>query len=189
MIREEALMSRTLLALGVAAAAALAAPAHALTFVAVGGNASACFYNASNEVNTLDAVGVCTTALSVERLSARDRAATHVNRGILYLRLGSMDRAMQDFDEAVSLYPELAEGHINRGAAYLRQENWRAAVDAISEGLRHDPENPAQAYYNRAVAYEEMGQLRQAYEDYRRAAELAPTWNAPRVELTRFQVR
>lgn len=182
-------MSRKLLVLGLAAATVLAAPAHALTFVAVGGNATACYDNASNEVNTLDAVGICTTALSVERLSPRDRAATHVNRGILYLRLGHLDRAMQDFDEAVSLYPALAEGHINRGAAYLRQENWRAAAEAISQGLQRDPENPAQAYYNRAVAYEEMGQFRAAYDDYRRAAELAPTWNAPRVELTRFQVR
>lgn len=188
---EETEMSRTPLFWGAAAAfAALAAPAaSALTFVATGGNASACYYNAANEVNTLDAVGACTTALSMENLTPRDRAATHVNRGILQLRLGRADRAMADFDDAIRIDPALAEGYINRGAAFLRQENWRAAIEAISAGITRSPENPAQAYYNRAVAYEESGDMRSAYNDYLRAAELAPTWDAPRLELTRFQVR
>lgn len=172
----------------VALALAVAAPAAAVTFVS-GGLGAACYEHARANTNTMEAIGQCTQALTQSGLSRRERAATHVNRGIIYLRRGHFDSAMSDFDRAEALEPTLAESYINRGTAFLRQENYSAAIEALTEGLGYDPEDPAQAYYNRAVAYDEMGNYRAAYNDYTRAAELAPTWNAPRVELTRFQVR
>lgn len=183
-------MTRIALLASVAlAAACLAAPAQAHTYVSAGGNAEACYDAALNNANTADAVAICSTALSMDDLSARDRAATLTNRGILQLRLGAFESAMGDFDRAIDTDPTLAEGYINRGAALLRREDYRGAIEAISAGLERTPEDPAQAYYNRGVAHEETGNVRAAYNDYRRAAELSPSWNAPRLELTRFQVR
>ncbi len=183
-------MNRTALFMGAALAASLAAaPAHSHVYVSAGGAASACYQFAVEEHNTADAINTCTAALAGEPLSERDRAATLINRGILQLRTGGFERAMADFDQAIAAQPALAEGHINRGAALLRREDYAGAITAISAGLERQPVNPAQAYYNRGVAYEETGNVRAAYEDYRRAAELAPTWDAPRLELTRFSVR
>jgi tetratricopeptide (TPR) repeat protein len=183
-------MQRTALIIGAAmAAASLAASAQAYVYVAAGGNAAACYQHAVNQNNTMEAVSTCTAALTADQLNARDRAATLVNRGILQLRMGRHDRAMNDFDQAIAAEPALAEGYINRGAALLRQENYGEAIAAISAGLERRPADPAQAHYNRAVAHEESGNVRAAYEDYRRAAELAPNWEAPRLELARFSVR
>lgn len=182
-------MTRTALLIGAVMAASLAAPAAAHVFVSAGGSATACYQHAQRNENTAAAVSACDAALSLENLDARDSAATLVNRGILHLRMGAAERAMADFDNAITTEPALAEGYINRGAALLRREDYRGAIDAISAGLERQPADPAQAYYNRAVAHEELGNARAAYDDYRRAAELAPTWSAPRLELTRFQVR
>ncbi|MGE0046032.1 MAG: tetratricopeptide repeat protein, partial [Hyphomonadaceae bacterium] len=62
------------------------------------------------------------------------------------------------------------------------------AVESITRGLTLDPEEPHKAYFNRALAYEAMGNVRAAYADYRRAQELSPSWDAPQRELARYTV-
>lgn len=174
-------------ALALAGALAMAGSASAYVLVAGGSLATACSQNARDGLNTLEAIDQCTNALHAA-LDRRDRAGTHVNRGIIYFNRGAFERALEDFDTAIQLDPTLAEGHINRGAALIRQRDYGAAVTSISRGLELIPEAPARAYYNRGVANEELGDVRAAYHDYQRAAELAPGWDAPRTELTRFRV-
>lgn len=153
----------------------------------VGGQAAACYENARDELSTPQALQQCDGALT-EALRVRDRAGTHVNRGIIHMNRHAYRLALADFDYAIQLAPDLAEGHINRGAALLAQNNYEGAIAAIDRGLALTPEEPARAYYNRAVANEELGNVRAAYADYRRAAELAPAWDMPRTELARFRV-
>ena len=152
-----------------------------------GGLAGLCYQQAREEDRTADAIDNCTGAL-LSGLSPRDRAATLVNRGIIHMNRTDYDRALTDFDAAVALQPTLAEGHINRGAALLAQDDFAGAITAIDRGLELSPEEPARAYYNRGVAHEELGDVRAAYNDYRRAADMAPTWAPPRTELARFRV-
>ena len=40
------------------------------------------------------------------------------NRGRAYASLGQPERAMEDFDEAIRLDPELAPAYYNRGSLY-----------------------------------------------------------------------
>jgi tetratricopeptide (TPR) repeat protein len=168
------------------AATSLTTPASAYVAV-VGGLAGLCYEHARNGERSPEAIDNCTGAL-ISGLSVRDRAATLINRGIIHMNRGGHDRALADFDHAIELQPNLAEGHVNRGAALLAQDNYSAAITAINRGLELNPMEPARAYYNRGVAHEELGQLRAAYNDYRRAADMAPTWAPPRTELTRFRV-
>lgn len=169
------------------AATSLSGAASAYVFVAGGSFAATCYQNARNHLDSPRALDQCDEALT-EGLSRRDRAGTHVNRGIVLMNRGAFGRALFDFDRAIALQPDLAEGYINRGAALLSQNDYAAAIDAINRGLELGPAEPALAYYNRAVAHEELGEVREAYRDYRRAAELAPDWEIPRTELTRFRV-
>jgi tetratricopeptide (TPR) repeat protein len=181
-MRHASLLLATLLA-----ALSFGGAASAYVIVVGGSFATACYQNARASLATPRALDQCTEALT-EALSDRDRAGTHVNRGIIYMNRRAYGRALVDFDNAIAIYPELAEGHINRGAALLAQEDYAGAIAAINRGLELGPEEPARAYYNRAVAHELLGEVRAAYYDYRRAAELAPEWDAPRAELTRFRV-
>ena len=48
---------------------------------------------------------------------------------------------------------------------------------------------PTGSCFNRAMAYEDNGDLKNAYLDYLEAAELNPAWDQPARQLTRFNVR
>ena len=174
-------------AIATLALTAVAGSASAYVMVAAGRLSSQCSENARHGLSTLRALDECDGAL-YELLSNHNRAATYVNRGIILMGRGQTALALEDFDRAIALEPDLAEGHINRGAALLARNDLRGAIASIDQGLRYNPEQPARAYYNRAVANEDLGNIRAAYDDYRRAAELAPTWDAPRAELARFRV-
>jgi Flp pilus assembly protein TadD len=71
--------------------------------------------------------------------------------------------------------------------ASVRKAPEAALVD-INRALELGVSDPAKAHYNRALAYERMGDLKAAWLDYTKAAELDPEWDAPRTELTRFTV-
>ena len=45
-------------------------------------------------------------------------ASFHSNRGFAYNELGQRERALQDFDEAIRLHPQLAEAYYGRGVVY-----------------------------------------------------------------------
>ncbi len=66
---------------------------------------------------------------------------------------------------------------------------WQEALDAFDQGLALGAELSAEVFYGHGVAAEETGNLSQAYSDYRRAAEMAPAWDKPQIELEHFRVR
>jgi tetratricopeptide (TPR) repeat protein len=122
-------------------------------------------------------------------LTRADRTATRVNRGIVLVNRRQADAAIADFDRAIRMNPALGEAHVNRGAALMLKSEYEEAVEAITRGIGLNTEEPHKAHYNRAIAYEALGNLRAAYDDYTRASELAPEWREPRAELARFTVR
>ena len=164
--------------------------ANASAALLVLGNAAAqsCYVSASAERDGADDVQTCTLALREEMLGRRDRAATLINRGIIYLHRNDAARALADFDDAIALEPGMAEGHTNRAAALLEQGDYRGALEAVTRSLALDPHQAEKAHYISGVAHEELGDIAAAYRDYRRAAEIAPDWPAPQRELARFRV-
>lgn len=131
----------------------------------------------------------CDHALVEEAMIPRNVAATHVNRGVLRVRTGRVEEAVGDFDAAMALYPDEPEAYLNKGAALIRAGQPQAAVPLFGMALERNTRKPAFAYYGRAMAYEDLGNLQLAYSDYKRASAAAPRWNRPRVELSRFAVR
>lgn len=99
------------------------------------------------------------------------------------------ERAMRDFDQAVVLAPALGEARFNRGSALIALNRWSEGVAEIEQGLKLGMRQPERAYYNRAIAREELNDTRGAYLDYREAARLKPDWDLPRLELARFTVQ
>lgn len=174
---------------GVVLAAALTAgSANAAVTVVGHGFARGCYLAAVQDRGDTDAMRTCNQALAEQPLNRRNRAATFVNRGIIYLNRSDSESALRDFDRAIELQPDLAEAHTNRAAALLYQNDYRGAIDAANRGLELQPEEAHKAYFIRAAAYEELGDNSSAYRDYRRAVELAPDWSAARTELARFRI-
>lgn len=161
---------------------------------------------------TLSPIQLCTLAIQ-EGGDAENRAASYNNRGVLHLAAANIDDALADFTEAVHLKDTLTFAHINRGYIFNLREQWAQAVSAfdraIELGIQPGPGSAgattgspasrqasearavrelARAHFNRAIAHENLEQLREAYLDYLRASELAPEWEEPRRELERFEV-
>ncbi|MBL8557147.1 MAG: tetratricopeptide repeat protein [Hyphomonadaceae bacterium] len=163
-------------------------PAHAASSVLGGGDARACYEAASKGRTDLGALLDCDSAIAGQELSARDRAATVVNRGVIHLLRRDAAKALADFDRAIAWRPSLGEAHVNRGAALILSGDYAGAVASINRGLELGTEDLHEAYFNRAIALERLDNYAGAYADFRRAAELKPDWDLPGRELARFTV-
>jgi tetratricopeptide (TPR) repeat protein len=144
---------------------------------------------ANNAPARTDAEHECTLAIEGEPLSPHEAAATYVNRGVLYLTDRAIADARRDFEQALKIEPNLPEAMVDRGAALIAGGHDRDGVDEITRGLLRNPIQPEEAYYNRAVAEERLGDVRSAYFDFRKAGDLKPDWPLPKTELARFTVK
>ena len=127
-------------------------------------------------------------ALREEALSRCAVVATYVNRGIVRLRRGQILQSIVDFVTAIEMDPTQPEAYLNKGAALMRQDNPEGALPLFTASLDRNTTRPELALYGRAIANEQLGNVREAYNDYRSASEARPGWEEPLVELRRFRV-
>jgi tetratricopeptide (TPR) repeat protein len=180
----------TLLLGGVTLVSATLVPvsAEAATKVIGSGFGRLCFEYAQAGHASDTGVEACNQALTEQGLTESDRAATFVNRGILLMYARKHELALASYESALKVNPDLAEAYVNKGVALVNLGRDSEAVAAISRGLELNASQPELAYYSRGVAYEMLGNLRAAYNDYRQAAALKPEWREPQQQLQRFSV-
>lgn len=179
-----------MISLFLAAAAAASVPTLQPGVVVFSGtsNAVACYDAALVGLTRPAASSECDRALE-QPLSDRDRLATHVNRGLLYMSRGQYAEAARDFETASSYDPLNADLMLNKGILLVRMEKSSEAVATIDRALALKPARPELAYYARGLANEDRGDLRAAYADLQRAQALAPSWQLPARQLARFEVQ
>ncbi len=180
-------MWKMFLVAGIATLAAAGSSQAAVTVIG-GGLAQACSKAAIGGEDDPKFQELCTMALETEFLNARDRAGTYVNRGVLKLRKAAYPDASRDFNMALRIKPDLGEAYVNRGAASIGQKRYAESLSDINKGLELGVDEPAKAYYNRALAHEGLEDAKSAYFDYQKAVEMSPEWSAPKEQLTRFTV-
>lgn len=178
---------RLALAAGVALIASAGGARGAVTVLG-GGMARQCSTAALEGESAARYDDICTAALETEALSPRDRAGTYVNRGVLKLRRKEFGPAQLDFNRAIETKPDLGEAYVNRGAAAIGARRYAEGLADINRALELGLDEPEKAYYNRALAYEGLDDMKAAYFDYQKAVELKPEWDAPKNELARFTV-
>ncbi|MCH8199400.1 MAG: tetratricopeptide repeat protein [Chloroflexi bacterium] len=91
-------------------------------------------------------------------------------RGGGYHNLGQAQRAIDDYDEAIRLDPQLADAYTNRANAHSKLGHHQWALQDYNEAIRLEPKN-ALAYANRALVYTDLGRDVEAQEDVDRAAQ------------------
>lgn len=180
-------MGRNALILGAAMAAMLATSASAAVTVLGTGAANQCSAAALAGDARDEDLSICNTAL-LEVVTDREKAGTYVNRGVILLRRKQYNAARADFQMAEKIDPTMGEAVVNHGAAFVAERRYLEGLTEIDRGLSMNPEEPEKAYFNRALANEGLDDMKAAYLDYMKALELAPNWDAPRHELTRFTV-
>lgn len=182
------ILSTTAFAATAAALLMTAPQAHAAISVIGTGLAQSCFQAAEFATNPRDGIETCTQAIANEALTQTDRAATFVNRGILRSRGNDTVGALRDYDKGLSIDDSLAEGYVDRGATKIVLKRYADAVKDINRGLELGAKRPHIAYYDRAIAYEALGNVRGAYQDYKKAVELEPDFTLAIEQLQRFKV-
>jgi len=173
----------------VVALASVPFAANASVLTVGGAYAFSCYQAADGDGARIASLDACDRALTEEALTAEDRAATHVNRGILLLRRANLDRAEADFNDALKLNPHEAEAYLNKAILNARYRKSTDALPDVAKALENGTRRPAIAYFVRAMANEDSGKVAAAYQDYQRAKSLDPKWSEPEIELQRFQVR
>src|SRR5258708_23804767 len=145
-----------------AAAAALVAGTGARASVTVigGGLAEACSRAALAGHSEYRFEAACTQSIEEEQLTGGDSAGTYVNRGVLRMRRLDFVAATKDFNQAVKVKPDLGEAYVNRGAASIGQHRYADGLNDLNKGIQLGVEEPAKAYYNRALAYEGLQHIK-----------------------------
>src|ERR1041385_8607524 len=142
----------------------------------------------ANDNATEADVAKCTKAAELAELNG-GRAAALSNRSALNIQRADYNAAIADSTAALKLDGRLVEAAVNRGAAYLAMHRAGEAVADFDRALTMAPVHAEKIYFNRAMAREDMGDLKGAYADYARAAELAPRWDQPKQQMNRFTIR
>jgi tetratricopeptide (TPR) repeat protein len=99
-------------------------------------------------------------------------ADAYYSRGTGYLASGDYDRAIADFDKAITLGGG-AETYYNRGLAYYSKKDVDSAIANWNNAVNLAPRD-ARAYRQRGNAYAVKGDYALAIADYNRAIELEP---------------
>jgi tetratricopeptide (TPR) repeat protein len=162
-----------------------ALPAQAQVTVSMGsGAAHDCYLTAKTGLRPRDGLASCTAALD-HVLSAADRAATLVNRGVIQDALKAYAAAWSDYNGALRINPDLGDAYLNRGAALMRMQKSEEGIVDIRKGMALGVSLPQVGYYDLAVAEENLGRLKEAYFDYKRAVAADPAYQ-PALDALKF---
>lgn len=166
-----------------------AAPAAAQSFTYDMEFTNRCYTAAAVKDSTNSGFFNCNLALSREAGNGGDRrAASLVNRGILFLVANNLPAAGRDFDQALAVDPTQPEALLGKAI-----ERWQAgangeAVTLASQAIEYRPQRPAVAYFVRGLANERLGNVSAAYADLTTARRLEPRWGEPQAQLQRYKV-
>lgn len=171
-------------------AAAGSAPAFGQAIVLGDSEARSCYLSAEHgDPGRRDSIETCRNAIDNPQTSRKDRASTYVNMGILLARADRERQALDAYNNALEINPELGEAYQNRAVIELyRRDQAGAALADFNRAIELGTNNLHAAYLGRGLAHEELGDLEMAYDDLQTALELRPDWEPVLAELDRYTV-
>ena len=102
--------------------------------------------------------------MSPRIVDAEQKTTIYNDLALSYMMLEDYDRAIANFDRAITLKPDNYNAYFNRGCAHHRQENYLAAIKDFTQVVQLKP-NLTQAYVNRGVVHYQIGDNHAAFAD------------------------
>jgi tetratricopeptide (TPR) repeat protein len=107
--------------------------------------------------------------------STKDNFLVHNNLGAALFKEGKFEEAIDHYNKAISIKPDIALIYYNRGNAYAKLGQNQRAMEDFNEAIHRKPDY-AEAYYNRGTIYGKLGQYPLAIEDYNQAIHIKPDY-------------
>jgi len=104
---------------------------------------------------------------------SKGTAEWYLDQGNELCEEGYYDEAIEEYNKAIELDPNLAEAYQNRAYAYNYKGQYDLTITDCNKAIELDP-NMAEAYFNRGGAYIGKGQVDLGIADYTKAIELDP---------------
>jgi tetratricopeptide (TPR) repeat protein/S1-C subfamily serine protease len=89
-------------------------------------------------------------------------------RGEILTNLKQYNEAIADFNQAITIHPQLEIAYNNRGVTYYKQGNLDQAIKDFDQAIALNPQS-SQAYNNRGNVYSQQGKIEQAIQNYSQA--------------------
>lgn len=122
----------------------------------------------------------CNNAINGGELTRRDLAATYSNRGIIHLKNGKYEKALQDHDRAVELKPDIPQVHINRGNALYYAHEYEEALTEYDIAITINAEPIVASLFNKALTLIKLHRMSEAKTTLETALEADP--NSKRIK-------
>jgi len=132
------------------------------------------------------AIRACSKAYKASIPNYEIRSEILTRRGLLQLSAGRLDKATRDFKKASMLNDQNEIAVLSQGYAALMAKNYDEAASFFSDCTLNKATAPL-ANYGLAMTKEMSGDKAGALEAYQKAAELKPTWNAPRAKIEKVR--
>jgi tetratricopeptide (TPR) repeat protein len=108
------------------------------------------------------------------------------DRGLFYQNTGSLEKAVNDYKQLLKINPEYGFAYFNLGFIAMKYEkDYRKAIPLFTSALENE-KHYVEAYYNRGVCYEKIGDKQQAKADYLEALNIFPTYDLAKNALKRL---
>lgn len=117
----------------------------------------------------------CTALIQAGKGTPESLSTFYNNRGVAYVDKRDYAHAIQDYDVAIRLNPNLASAFYGRGEADDHTGEFDRAIQDYNEAIRLNP-SFAYAYDARGRAHRNKGEFDQAIRDYGEAIRLDPNY-------------
>ena len=118
-------------------------------------------------------IGVFLVLLFFSRGICKTEADVHLGKGMDYINKGDYQRAIEEFNRAISIDSEYVDAYCGIGIAYLNQKNYEKAIESFEKATVLDPDEPI-AYYLLGKAYEEIMNYEKAISAWNKFLALRP---------------
>jgi tetratricopeptide (TPR) repeat protein len=101
------------------------------------------------------------------------KAAKLNNLGVAYMNQQRMDKAVEEFDQALKADPDLTAAELNKGIALLNLQKLPEAEAALNAAAAKEPSNP-RVWYNLGLLRRSEGKPAEAIEAFQRVLKIDP---------------
>ncbi|MBN3950876.1 MAG: tetratricopeptide repeat protein [Nostoc sp. NMS7] len=105
-------------------------------------------------------------------LDAQSKAFAYLSVGIDRYAKQKYEKAIEDFDDVISLHPNIPEAYNKRGLAHRKLADYRGAIQDFTQAFKLGNFLAAGYIYNRGFTHIKIGNKQGAIADFKEAADL-----------------